>query len=169
MRDGIVATIQTPLARVGFDSNRSGIGITPARLPAMACRRPARYFLGNDQAGFCGLFQALGIHCDLNPCAFLLEQHDRARIPSLPSAGGRKLNVLVRELGREDRRIVFTRQELVERPVDRRPPPRLEGSAAHPGNGRCGQDQHRYLIASTTLNCARSASSAAATRMTSSL
>src|SRR5580700_647541 len=27
MRDGIVATIQTPLARVGFDSNRSGIGI----------------------------------------------------------------------------------------------------------------------------------------------
>jgi hypothetical protein len=27
MRDGIVATIQTPFARVGFDSNRSGIGI----------------------------------------------------------------------------------------------------------------------------------------------
>jgi SAM-dependent methyltransferase len=28
MRDGIVATIQTPFARVGFDSNRSGIGIS---------------------------------------------------------------------------------------------------------------------------------------------
>jgi glyoxylase-like metal-dependent hydrolase (beta-lactamase superfamily II) len=27
MGDGIVATIQTPFARVGFDSNRSGIGI----------------------------------------------------------------------------------------------------------------------------------------------
>jgi hypothetical protein len=27
MRDGIVATIQTPLARLGFDSNRSGIGM----------------------------------------------------------------------------------------------------------------------------------------------
>src|SRR5271157_5831933 len=30
MRDGIVATIQTPPARVGFDSNRSGIGIKVA-------------------------------------------------------------------------------------------------------------------------------------------
>jgi hypothetical protein len=29
MRDGNVATIQTPFARVGFDSNRSGIGIRP--------------------------------------------------------------------------------------------------------------------------------------------
>jgi hypothetical protein len=39
MRDGIVATIQTPLARVGFDSNRSGIGIRtlPSECPA---RRP---------------------------------------------------------------------------------------------------------------------------------
>jgi hypothetical protein len=27
MRDGIVATIQTPLARLGFESNRSGIGM----------------------------------------------------------------------------------------------------------------------------------------------
>jgi hypothetical protein len=34
MRNGIIATIQTPFARVGFDSNRSGIGIKgdePAR------------------------------------------------------------------------------------------------------------------------------------------
>jgi ATP-dependent helicase Lhr and Lhr-like helicase len=31
MGDGIVATIQTPFARVGFDSNRSGIGITSVR------------------------------------------------------------------------------------------------------------------------------------------
>jgi hypothetical protein len=28
MRDGIVAAIQIPLARLRFDSNRSGIGIT---------------------------------------------------------------------------------------------------------------------------------------------
>jgi hypothetical protein len=36
MGDGIVATIQTPFAKVGFDSNRSGIGIS---LSPIATRR----------------------------------------------------------------------------------------------------------------------------------
>jgi hypothetical protein len=35
MRDGIVATIQTPFARVGFDSNRSGIGMSGLYIRAM--------------------------------------------------------------------------------------------------------------------------------------
>jgi hypothetical protein len=38
MRDGIVATIQTPFAGVGFDPNRSGFGVkgVAARMPFMS-------------------------------------------------------------------------------------------------------------------------------------
>jgi len=43
MRDGIVAAIQIPLARLGFDSNRSGIGISSrtefADVPVDAARQ----------------------------------------------------------------------------------------------------------------------------------
>src|ERR1700689_1591454 len=45
MGDGIVATIQTPFARVGFDSNRSGIGIKAQ----LAVLRRARFGRSSEE------------------------------------------------------------------------------------------------------------------------
>jgi transposase len=51
MRDGIVATIQTPLARVGFDSNRSGIGMRDRNAPQKIVWRSQIVLLAGEGMG----------------------------------------------------------------------------------------------------------------------